>query len=254
MTVLLANVRSVCGQLVRLCCQPALATTLATALLSSLAMGQASELTAESPEQSALAKVLAAREAERVERLRGLLAAYHQEEQESARFLPSAREIARREAAQKDAQKRTKIPFSSDQVRLNGSQGSAALIQITQRLTDPTIAESPRDVAPTCSIETYLFGSLVGGESYSLQSVGKNHFIARVRLQPGTTTLRILEQNWEVKRPENASASNFLITLYSPPGSKPELHLFAVDELLAEKDAHIPAWLPEELKIKTLAG
>lgn len=29
----------------------------------------------------------------------------------------------------------------------------------------------------------------------------------------------------------------------------PELHLFAVDDLLAEQDAHIPAWLPAEINL-----
>jgi hypothetical protein len=32
------------------------------------------------------------------------------------------------------------------------------------------------------------------------------------------------------------------------------LHVFAVDELLAADNLHIPAWLPEELDIKTKAG
>ena len=119
---------------------------------------------------------------------------------------------------------------------------------------DPGVPESRRDIAPICSIRTHLFGSLVGSESRSLKPVGKNHYVAKIRLQPGDTTLTIQEHRWEVRVPQNLNASDFLITLYRPPGSAPELHVFAIDELLAEEQPHIPAWLPDELKIKPRAG
>jgi hypothetical protein len=193
-------------------------------------------------------------EAENVERLHSLLSGYYAELQESARTLPTAEEISRREAAQREAQQLARIPFSADKVRLNGSEGSTALTQITQRLMDPGVPESRRDIAPICSIRTHLFGSLVGSESRSLKPVGKNHYVAKIRLQPGDTTLTIQEHRWEVRVPQNLNASDFLITLYRPPGSAPELHVFAIDELLAEEQPHIPAWLPDELKIKPRAG
>jgi len=193
-------------------------------------------------------------EAENVERLHSLLSGYYAELQESARTLPTAEEISRREAAQREAQQLARIPFSADKVRLNGSEGSTALTQITQRLMDPGVPESRRDIAPICSIRTHLFGSLVGSESRSLKPVGKNHYVAKIRLQPGDTTLTIQEHRWEVRVPQNLNASDFLITLYRPPGSAPELHVFAIDELLAEEQPHIPAWLPDELKIKPPAG
>ena len=195
-----------------------------------------------------------AQEAENVERLHSLLSGYYTELQESARTLPTAEEISRREASQRDADKLAKIPFSPDKVRLNGSEGSTALAQITQRLMDTSIPESRRDIAPICSIKTRLFGTLVGSESRSLRPVGKNHYVARIRLHPGETTLSILEDRWEVRLPQNASASDFLITLYRAPGSTPELHVFAIDDLLAEDEPHIPAWLPDELTLKTRAG
>jgi len=195
-----------------------------------------------------------AREAENVQRLHKLLASYYTELQESARTLPTAEELAWRETAQRDAETLARIPFSVDKVRLNGSEGSTALTQITQRLTNPNIPESRRDIAPICTIKTRLFGSLVGSESRSLKPVGKNHFIARIRLQPGDTTLSITGLRWEVRLPQHVNASDFLITLYRPPGGTPELHVFAVDDLLAEDKAHIPAWLPSELKITTKAG
>ena len=193
-------------------------------------------------------------EAENVGRLHRLLSGYYVELQESARTLPTAEEISRREAAQREAQQLARIPFSADKVRLNGSEGSTALTQITQRLMDPGVPESRRDIAPICSIRTHLFGSLVGSESRSLKPVGKNHYVAKIRLQPGDTTLTIQEHRWEVRVPQNLNASDFLITLYRPPGSAPELHVFAIDELLAEEQPHIPAWLPDELKIKPRAG
>jgi len=194
------------------------------------------------------------REAEYVERLHRLLAGYYAELRESARTLPTAEEISQREAAQQDAQTLARIPFSVDKVRLNGSEGSTALTQITQRLMDPSMPESRRDIAPICSIKTRLFGSLIGSETRSLKPVGKHHYVARIRLQPGDTTLSILEHRWKVRVPQNFNANDFLITLYRPPGDAPELHVFTIDDLMAEERPHIPAWLPDELKIKSLAG
>ena len=194
------------------------------------------------------------REAATVERLHSLLSGYYTELQESARTLPTEEEISQREAAHRDAEKMDKIPFSVDKVRLNGSEGSTALSLITQRLMDPTVPESRRDIAPICSVKTRLFGSLIGSESRSLRPVGKNHYVARIRLQPGNTTLSMPDGTWEVQLPKNVNASDFLITLYRPPGGAPELHVFAIEDLLAEDKPHIPAWLPDELKIKTRAG
>jgi hypothetical protein len=193
-------------------------------------------------------------EAETVERLHKLLESYYTELQESSRILPTPEEIVLRELAQRDAETLNRIPFSVDKVRLSGSEGSTALAQISQRLVDPRIPESRRDMAPICSIKTRLLDTLVGVENRSLKPVGKNHYIVRVRLQPGETTISILSDNWEVHLPQHANAQDFLITLYRPVSGTPELHVFAVDELLAADNLHIPAWLPEELDIKTKAG
>jgi hypothetical protein len=193
-------------------------------------------------------------EAENVERLHGLLENYYLELQESARILPTAEEISRRQTAQRDAELLDQIPFSVDKVRLSGSEGSAALADITKRFMDPRIPESRRDIAPICLIKTRLFGTLVGSENRSLKPIGKNHYIARVRLQPGDTTISILSNQWEVSLPQHANAMDYLITLYRPGDGIPELHVFAVDDLLATDRPHIPAWLPDELDIKTKAG
>lgn len=194
------------------------------------------------------------REAENVERLHRLLASYYAELQEAAQTLPSAEELAARSAAQLDADKLSRIPFSADKVRLNGAEGSTALTQITRRLTDPNVPESRRDIAPICGIKTRLFGSLIASENRSLKPVGKNHFVARLRLQPGDTTLRIMDNRWEVRLPQNVSAADFMITLYTPPGGAVELHVFAIQDLLAQDDPHIPAWLPANLDLKSRSG
>ena len=193
-------------------------------------------------------------EKENVKRLHALLAEYYTELQESARTLPSAEELAQRESAQRDANTLDKIPFSVDKVRLNGSEGSTALTRITQRLSDPNIPESRRDMAPICAIKTRLFGKLIGSENRSLKPVGKHNYVAKIRLQPGDTTLRIQGNSWEIRLPQDASAADYLVTLYQPPGNQPELHVFAVNDLLAEDDPHVPAWLPADFKLKTRAG
>lgn len=193
-------------------------------------------------------------EKENVARLHALLTEYYAELQEAARTLPSEEEIAKREVARRDAEKLAKIPFSVDKVRLNGSEGSTALTRITQRLSDSKIPESRRDMAPICSIKTRLFGNLVSSESRSLKPVGKHNYIAKIRLQPGDTTLRIQGHRWEIRLPQDINAADYLVTLYQPPRSEPELHVFAVDDLLAEENPHIPAWLPAEVNLKSRAG
>lgn len=193
-------------------------------------------------------------EAENVARLHALLEGYYTELQESARILPTEEEVAVRKAAQQDAENLQRIPYSVDKVRLSGSEGSMALAQISNRLMDPLIPESRRDIAPICLIKTHLFDTLIVSENRSLLPVGKNHYIARVRIQPGDTTLTILTNHWELRLPKHADARDYLVTLYSPVDGESELHVFAIEDLLAHDDAHIPAWLPSDLKIRARAG
>lgn len=193
-------------------------------------------------------------EREHVARLHALLVQYYAELQEAAQMLPSEQELAARAAASIEADSLSPIPFSADKVQLSGAEGSTALSRITQRLIDPEIPESRRNMEQICSIRTQLFGTLVASERRSLKPVGKNNYVARIRLQPGSTTLRIKDSRWEIRIPEDHNASDFLITLYLPPQGTPELHLFSIEELLAEENAHIPAWLPEELNIHARAG
>ncbi len=193
-------------------------------------------------------------EAENVARLHGLLKSYYLELQESALVLPTAEETSRREVAQRDADLLENIPFSAGKVRLTGAEGSTALAEITQRLMDPGIAESRRDIAPIYLVNTRLFDTLIVSESRSLRPIGKNHYIARVRLQPGDTTISILSNEWQVRLPQQASARDYLITLYRPVDGAPELHVFAIEDLLATDKPHIPAWLPDDLEIKKKEG
>jgi len=193
-------------------------------------------------------------EAENVERLHQLLENYHADVQQSSITLPTEEELRARELALRDAETLARIPFSASKVRLSGAEGNTALSQISQRLMDPRIPESRRDISPIVVIKTRLYGALVGSENRSLKPVGKNHYVARVRLQPGDTTLSILDNRWDVRLPQHTEGKDFLVTFYRPPRGTPELHVFAIDDMLAEDRPYIPAWLPKELKIRTGTG
>jgi hypothetical protein len=193
-------------------------------------------------------------ENEDVSRLLALLNQYHYDRLESLKRQPTAGELARREASRQDAASLAKIPFSADKVRLNGAEGITALARISQRLSNDDIPETRRDIAPICGLKTRLYGSLIASENRSLKPVGKDQYIARIRLQPGDTTLRVQSHKWELRLPQNIDSADYLITLFLPKSGEPELHIFAVDDLLGEESPYIPAWLPDELNIKPMAG
>lgn len=190
------------------------------------------------------------KDTENVERLHVLLQDYFAQVQESANILPTDEEVLAREQSQRSVDTLAKIPYSADKVHLSGSEGSTALAHITRRLMNPAIPESRRDSAPICAIKTYLFDTLVASENRSLAPVGKNHYVARLRLQPGESTLNIQNERWEVSLPQQTMATDYLITFYKPPGRAAQLHLFAIDDLLALESPHIPAWLPKELDLE----
>jgi len=197
---------------------------------------------------------IADREAEDVARLLSLISRHHEELAESKKTLPSTEELARRDAAQQDAENLAEIPFSADKVRLNGSEGNTALARMTQRLSDHNIPESRRDIALICAIKTHLYGTLIASENRSLKPAGKHQYIARVRLQPGESTLRVGSDQWQVNLPQDMNAADYLITLIAPPDSVPEFHIFSVADLLAEEKPHIPAWLPRGINLRPAAG
>lgn len=190
-------------------------------------------------------------EAAQVTQLQRLLREYYAEEDQSQQTQPTTEELAERESALRAAEQLAKIPFNASKVRLSGAEGSAALAEISQRLANPDLPESRRDSAPLCSVKTHLFGTMIASERRTLAPVGKHHYITRIQLQPGDTTVRIQGYRWQVSLPEDIHSSAYLITLYKPPGATPEFHIFSVDELLAVEQAHIPAWLPEQLGLAT---
>ncbi len=183
-----------------------------------------------------------------VARLHALLQQHEREEAAARQVAPSAEEIEQRSAASVDASRLSRIPFSPNKVRLSGVEGSSALAMISARLADPAVPESRRDTAPIASIKTYLFGTLIASESRSLKPVGKQHYVARLHLQPGDTTVRMQGYRWEISLPEDLHTREYLIVLYRPAGSTPNLHVFPVDEWLAAEDTHVPAWLPAEFR------
>lgn len=195
-----------------------------------------------------------AREAENVARLMTLLSTHYTERQDSLHTSPTSAELTVRDVAKQDADTQAKIPFSADKVRLNGPEGSASLANMTRRLTDGNIPESRRNIAAICSIKTRLYGSLIASENRSLKPVGKNHYIAKIRLQPGDSTLQVGSNQWEIHLPQDINADDYLVTLYAPPSENPELHIFSVNDLLAVDKPHIPAWMPSSIELKPIAG
>jgi hypothetical protein len=125
---------------------------------------------------------------------------------------------------------------------------------MTRRLTDKNIPESRRDIALICSIETRLFGTLIASENRSLKPAGKNQYVARVRLQPGESTLRVGNDHWDVSLPRDMNAADYLITLFAPPDKTPEFHVFSIADLLELDKPHIPAWLPTGINLNPSAG
>ncbi len=194
------------------------------------------------------------REEENVARLLNILAQHYAEAEAAAKAMPSEEELALRKAARLDAASLALIPYSADKVRLSGAEGSTALARVSQRLSDSNIPESRHQIARICSIKTRLQGALISSETRSLQAVGKNNYIAKVRLQPGDTTIEVGGDRWDVQLPKDISSMNYLITLYIPPTGKPEFHIFSIPDLMAQDNPYIPDWLPTEFDLPPTAG
>jgi hypothetical protein len=206
------------------------------------------------PPRSPVRDYSVSREAENVARLLTLLSIHYTELQESSLILPTANELVLRDVAKREADTLAKIPFSADKIRLSGPEGSTSLANMTRRLTDNNIPESRRDIAVICSIKTRLYGALIASENRSLKPVGKNHYIAKIRLQPGDSTVRVGSHRWVIQLPQNINATDYIVTLYAPPSEPPEFHVFSVNDLLAVDKPHIPAWLPANIELKPSAG
>ena len=232
---------------------PGIAAVCCALSFSPLSHSQA-EAVESKPLRTTVPDYSAEQEAKQVAKLHQLLQAYYTEAEEASNTQPTPTELAEREKASRELEATTRIPFNADKVRLSGAEGSTALSEITRRLNDPKIPESRRDSAPICSIKTHLFSTLIASDRLSLKPAGKHHYVAKVRLQPGDTTVRVQGHRWKIRLPDDINVSEYLITLYKPPGNAPEFHIFSVDELLAEDQAHIPPWLPDELQIDKRPG
>lgn len=185
---------------------------------------------------------------DQVARRQALLQQHRREEAAAQQESPTAEEVEQRTTAGEDAARLARIPFSDHKVRLSGAEASSALARISARLADPGVPESRRETATIAPVNTRLFGTLIASESRSLRPVGKHHYIARLHLQPGNTTVGMQGYRWEIRLPEDLRTREYLLTLYKPQRATPLLHVLPVDEWLAADDAHVPAWLPAELR------
>jgi len=193
-------------------------------------------------------------EEENVERLLSILAQQYAELEEDLSTLSDREELVTEKAVQQDAAALAHIPFSPDKVRLSGAEGSAALARVSQRLSNEKIPQSRHNIARICAIKTRQNGTLVSSVNRSLKPVGKNNYVAKVRLQPGDTSIQIGGDRWEVRLPKDINSMNYLITLYIPPSGKPEFHIFSIPDLLAQDSPYIPPWLPPEFALSPSAG
>jgi hypothetical protein len=188
-----------------------------------------------------------AQERERVARLLQLIATYYADLEELNRSMPAQAQIdsRRRALASLDEERGSRAAIAG--VMLDGEAGSEALAQITRRLNDPRLPESRRAGAPICGVRTYMYGTLIASENHGLLPVGKRHYVDRIRLQPGKTTLRINQHSWPASLPVDSSPADYLLTLHLPLTGEPELHLIDIADLLDTPRAHIPEWLPAEV-------
>lgn len=186
---------------------------------------------------------------EAVRRLQDMIASYYSELRDIEEHAPAPGELAAREAGLASTRELSSQPIDPDQLLLSGEEGGALLRRMSERLADAGIPESRRDVAPICSIRTRRFGDLIASDNRSLLPVGKNQYVARVRLLSGLTTLRVHDVEWRLKRPDRANAAEFLVTYSAPPEAPSELHLTPVGELRTAAGEHLPAWLPPELQL-----
>ncbi len=184
-----------------------------------------------------------------VAQLLKLITKHYNDLETALALIPSSGEVKKLTPRQRDAQALAKIPFSASKVRLSPADSNTALAQISERLVGEGAKLSRRDSAPICTIRTRLVGRIIFSENRSLKPVGNKHYVARVRLQPGTTEFHIRGRKWKIKIPDDLSAEDYLLTLYAPMMSKAEFHVISIDALLSQKIPYIPAWLPDELNI-----
>jgi hypothetical protein len=143
-------------------------------------------------------------------------------------------------------------PFGPQKVLLRAADMQIAVDEIERRLNDARIDERRSDAPLICALQTRLGGSLVASTPYSMTHIGKHHFLTRIALAAGVSTLSAADQRWRIELPTDSGGSSFLLTLYAPPVGVWELHALPLAALEAERDSY-PAWLTARLADSTPA-
>lgn len=135
----------------------------------------------------------------------------------------------------------TDVTVDASKVRLNGHEGVATLMMMSERLSSMGVTTGERDTDIVFSIEVRRDGRLVSKSSHSLQALGQSQYISKVSLKEGDARISVRSKRWRVAVEDGGE---FLVTLHAPGGDAPRLHLIAVDELKATEWKNTPAWLP----------
>jgi hypothetical protein len=132
--------------------------------------------------------------------------------------------------------------FDESKVGLNGREGRVAIELIAERL-----ARGPqsmqREVDIVFHVEVRRDGRLVDSSSYSLNSLGKAQYIAKIRLPRGEATIRVRRDTWTAEL-DGAAEAEYLFTLDMPAYGDARLHVIPVEELRKAGIADPPHWLP----------
>jgi hypothetical protein len=132
--------------------------------------------------------------------------------------------------------------FDESKVTLNGREGRVAIDLIAERL-----ARGPqsmqREVDIIFHVEVRRDGRLVDSSSYSLNSLGKAQYIAKIGLPRGEATIRVRRDIWKAKL-DGAAEAEYLFTLDMPAYGDARLHVIPVEELRKAGIADPPYWLP----------
>ena len=175
-------------------------------------------------------------EAEEVARLKKLLQDYYSAEAKAE--AEAAAGVTADAAVSQEA-----VDYPVERVRLTGNEGIAAIQQISHRLADDSMPAQRREIDIIFHIEVRDEGTLVSSSSHSLKSLGKSQYVSKVSLRGGRATITVRKDSW-IADLSVADAADYLITLNTPRGRPPELHVIPVEELKATHWTELPPWLP----------
>lgn len=135
------------------------------------------------------------------------------------------------------------VEITSDKVLLTGAEGVAAITLVSERLPAASSSGQTRQVDIVFNVETRRGGELVSSRNYSLRALGNGQYVGKLVLEAGEIRVAVRSDTWRVQLDE-AATGEFLVTLHTPVGGQPRLHLISVEELLATRWDNIPSWLP----------